>query len=97
MSERWIETEIRAALDETYQPAPELLAAAMAGIRDEQPRRRSWTWVAGLVAVSLALGTVAVFVSTPRNPTPHPNSASASLPKPIPQPITRTTLEAQIA
>ncbi len=100
MSESWIEGELRAALNETYRPAPELLPESMAAIRNEQPRQRSLTWVAGVVAVLLAVGTVAVFVSTRKNNIPRPNPTipiSASLPQPVPQPITRTTPGAQVA
>jgi hypothetical protein len=72
----------------------------MAAIRSDKPTGRHLTWVAGLVAALLAVGTVAVFVSTRSatishvNPT---NPAIASLPKPMPQPITRTTPGAQVA
>lgn len=100
MSESWIEEEVRAALNETYRPAPALLSVSMAAIRSDKPTGRHLTWVAGLVAALLAVGTVAVFVSTRSatishvNPT---NPAIASLPKPVPQPITRTTPGAQVA
>ena len=100
MSESWIEEEVRAALNETYRPAPALLSVSMAAIRSDKPTGRHLTWVTGLVAALLAVGTVAVFVSTRSasnshvNPTAH---AIASLPKPVPQPITRTTSGAQVA
>ena len=100
MSESWIEEEVRAALNETYRPAPQLLSVSMAAIRSDKPKGRNLTWVAGLVAALLAVGTVAVFVSTRSatishvNPT---NRAIASLPKPVAQPITRTTPGAQVA
>jgi hypothetical protein len=100
VSERWIEEEVRAALNETYRPAPALLSVSMAAIRSDKPTGRHLTWVAGLVAALLAVGIVAVFVSTRSatishvNPT---NPAIALLPKPVPQPITRTTPGAQVA
>lgn len=100
MSRSWIEDEVRAALDETYRPAPELLHASMTAVRNGQPTRRSLSWVAGVVAVLLAVGTVAVFVSARRSPSSAPtstNPASASLPKPVPQPVTRTSPGAQVA
>jgi hypothetical protein len=100
VSETWIEEEVRAALNETYRPAPALLSASMAAIRSDKPTRRTLTWVAGLVGALLAVGTVAVFVST-RSATNshvnHTNPAIASLPKPVPQPITRTSPGAQVA
>ena len=71
MSEREIEEEVRAALRETYRPAPALLRESMAAVRNEQPSRRALTWVAGAAAVVLAVGTVAVFVGT-RNIHPRP-------------------------
>jgi hypothetical protein len=100
VSERWIEEEVRAALNETYRPAPELLSVSIAAIRSDQPTGRQWTWVAGLVAALIAVGTVAVFVSTRSATVPHvtpTNPAIASLPKPVPQPITRTSAGAQVA
>jgi WD40 repeat protein len=100
VSERWIEGELRAALNETYRPAPELLSESMAAIRNEEPRQRSLTWVAGLVAALLAVGAVAVFMSTRTATIPKvnsPNPASGTLPQPVPQPITRTSAGAQVA
>ena len=99
MSESWIEEEVRAALNETYRPAPALLSASMAAIRSDKPTRRNLTWVAALVSALLAVGTVAVFVSTrsATNHVNHTNPAIASLPKPVPQPITRTSPGAQVA
>jgi hypothetical protein len=99
MSETRIQEEVRAALNETYRPAPELLSVSIAAIRSDQPQRRRLTWVAGLVAVMLAVGSVAVFMST-RTATRHvnpPNPTNASLPQPVPQPITRTSAAAQVA
>jgi hypothetical protein len=100
VSESWIEEEVRAALNETYRPAPALLSVSMAAIRSDKPTRRNLTWVAGLVAALLAVGTVAVFVSTRSATNSHvnyTNPAIASLPKPVPQPITRTSPGAQVA
>jgi hypothetical protein len=100
VSESWIEDELRAALKETYRPAPELLSVSMATIRSQHATGRSWTWVAGLVAALLTVSTVAVLVSTRTATTSHlnpTNPAIASLPKPVPQPITRTTSGAQVA
>lgn len=100
MSESWIEEEVRAALNETYRPAPALLSVSMAAIRSDKPTGRHLTWVAGLVAALLAVGTVAVFVSTRSATNSHvnpTNPAIASLPQPVPQPITRTTPGAQVA
>ncbi|HZK74064.1 MAG TPA: hypothetical protein VFD88_08695 [Clostridia bacterium] len=99
MSEREIEDEVRAALGETYRPAPALLRESMAAVRNDQPSRRALTWVAGAAAAVLAVGTVAVFVGT-RNINPRPNPVtpiSAALPQPVPQPITRTAPAAQVA
>ncbi len=100
MNETWIEEEVRAALNETYRPAPALLSASMAAIRSDKPPRRNLTWVAGLVAALLAVGTVAVFVSTRSATNSHVNRTSpaiAALPKSVPQPITRTSPGAQVA
>jgi len=98
VSEIRIEDEVRAALEEAYRPAPELLSVSIAAIRSDQPQRRPSTWVAGAIAVLLAVGTVAVFTST-RTVTRHglSNPISASLPQPISQPITRTSAAAQVA
>jgi WD40 repeat protein len=98
MSETGIEEEVRAALDETYRPAPELLSVSIAAVRNGEPQRRPLTWVAGAVAVLLAVGTVVVFNSTRTATRPGPsNPTSAGLPQPIPQPITRTSAAAQVA
>lgn len=99
MSEARIEEEVRAALNETYRPAPELLSVSIAAIRSDRPPPRQLTWVAGLVALLLAVSSVAVFMSirtatrqaNPQNPT------NTSLPQPVPQPITRTSAAAQVA
>jgi hypothetical protein len=99
VSEIRIEEEVRAALDETYRPAPELLSVSIAAIRSDHPQPRQLTWVAGVAAVLLALGSVAVFMST-RTSTRQlnpPNPTNASLPQPVPQPITRTSAAAQVA
>lgn len=98
MSNSWIEGEIKAALDETYRPAPWLLANSMAAIRHRRPARPAWAWVAGVAAFLFAIGSVAVFESVHQNQKPHTAPANASmLPKPIPQPITRTSPGAQVA
>lgn len=99
MNEIRIEEDVRAALKETYRPAPELLSVSLAAIRSDQPQRRQLTWVAGVVAVLLAVGTVAVFTST-RSASRHGPPISTtitSLPQPVPQPITRTSAAAQVA
>jgi hypothetical protein len=98
VSEVRIEEEVRAALDETYRPAPELLSVSIAAVRGSGPERRPLAWVAGVVAVLLAVGTIAVLNST-RTASRHgpPISNNASLPQPIPQPITRTSAAAQVA
>jgi DNA-binding beta-propeller fold protein YncE len=100
VSESWIEEEVRAALNETYRPAPELLSVSVAAIRSQQPRRHPLAWVAGLVAALLTVSTVAVFVATRNATTPRvssPTSTVALLPRPIAQPISRTSAEAQVA
>src|ERR1700682_391162 len=99
MSETRIQEEVRAALHGTYPPAPGLLSFSIAAIRSDQPQRRQLTWVAGLVAVMLAVGGVAVFISTrtATRPGNSPNPTNASLPQPVPQPITRTSAAAQVA
>jgi hypothetical protein len=99
VSEVRIEEEVRAALDETYRPAPELLSVSIAAVRSGEPQRRPLAWVAGVVAVLLAVGTVAVFTATRTGTRPvnSPNPTSSLLPQPIPQPITRTSAAAQVA
>ena len=101
MSESWIEGELKAALEEGYQPAPWLLSRSMAAVRIAQPGRQVWAWVAGIAAVLLAFGSIAVFESVRLSQTSnqaHNGPVNTSLlPKPIPQPITRTSPAAQVA
>jgi WD40 repeat protein len=76
------------------------MAESMSEIRDDQPRPRSWMWVAGVASILIALGAVATFVSlglTQRSHVQPAGQAKALLPQPIPQPITRTSAGAQVA
>jgi WD40 repeat protein len=99
MSEDRIERELRAALDEVYQPAPWLLSKTMAAVRSVRPARQSRPWVAGLAAVVLAVGSIAGYELVQKGQTTNGRIApiTSLLPKPIPQPITRTSLAAQVA
>lgn len=99
MSDSWIESEIKTALNEGYRPAPWLLANAMSAVRHGRraPQRRSW--LAAAIAIVLTVSAVAVFESLHRpQPAPLPRAVSSSqLPQPIKQPITRTAPGAQVA
>jgi hypothetical protein len=63
VSERWMEGEIRAALEEEYRPAPWLLANSIETIRRARPMRPARAWVAGGVAMLIAIGSIAVIES----------------------------------
>lgn len=99
MSESWIESEIKNALNEGYRPAPWLLSNAMGAVRRSRraPQRRSW--LAAVAAIVLTLSAIAVFESLHRpQSAPVPRALSSSLlPQPIKQPITRTAPGAQVA
>ena len=101
MSEGWIEFELKAALEETYRPAPWLLANSMSAVRNLRRGRQPLVWVAGAAVVILTISSLAVFESIRRhetsNPTQNPPASASLLPKPIPQPITRTSPGAQVA
>jgi WD40 repeat protein len=65
-----------------------------------RPRRRAWTWVAGIASISIALGAVATLASIRLGQHGRAHSASqgrTSLRQPTPQPITRTSAGAQVA
>lgn len=100
MSENWIEGELKAALDEVYRPAPWLLSSSVAAVRRARPGKRAWTWVAGIAALALAVGSVALFLSIRVSLSSHAHPAgqrATSLPPPTPQTITRTSPSAQVA
>lgn len=104
MSESWIETELKAALEEEYRPAPWLLPNSIAAVRgtaQHNQGRSSLRWVAGLAAALIAISSIAVLQSirqreSPTRPQATPINTS-QLPSPIPQPITRTSAGAQVA
>lgn len=101
MSETWIESELKAALEETYRPAPWLLSNAIAAARRTRPRRSAAAWLAGIAAALVAVSSVAIFetvrqLQTTNRPQSSPVTESL-LPKPIPQAITRTSAGAQVA
>ena len=99
MSESWIESEIKAALNEGYRPAPWLLSNAMGAIRHARPALQRRSWLAAATAIVLTVSAVAVFESLHRpQSAPLPKAVSSSqLPQPIRQPITRTAPGAQVA
>jgi WD40 repeat protein len=101
VSESWIEGELKTAIDEGYDPAPWLLSNSMAAVRNARPGRSAWAWVAGIAAVLLAFGSVAIFESLRHNQTPNQSHNApintSTLPIPIAQPITRTSPGAQVA
>ncbi len=101
MSESWLEEELKTALAEDYRPAPWLLSSSMAAVRRARPVRPAWAWVAGIAAVLLALGSIAVFESLRQIQTSNQSHNApintSVLPQPIPQPITRTSAGAQVA
>jgi WD40 repeat protein len=101
VSDGWIEGELKTALDEVYRPAPWLLPTSIAAVRRSRPGRPAWAWAAGIAAVVITLGSIAVFESGRHAQTvdqPHNAPIDTSvLPKPIPQPITRTSPAAQVA
>jgi len=101
VSQRWTEAELKAALDEVYQPAPWLLSNSIAAVRRARPRRPAWAWVAGIAAVLFAFGSIAIFESVRQaqmsNQSHNSPIKAPSLPQPIPQPITRTSRGAQVA
>lgn len=101
MSESWIEEELKAAIAEDYRPAPWLLSTSMAAVRRARPGRPAWAWAAGIAAVLLAFGSIAVFEAVRQTQTSNQSNNApintSLLPKPIPQPITRTSPAAQVA
>jgi len=101
VSERWIEEGVKAALNEDYQPAPWLLSNSMAAVRRARRGRPAWAWAAGIAAVLLAFGSIAVFEAVRQTQTSNQSNntpiSTSLLPKPIPQPITRTSPGAQVA
>jgi WD40 repeat protein len=101
MSEKWIESELKAALEETYRPAPWLLSNSIAAARRIRPKRSAAPWLAGIAAVLIAVSSIATFEAIRhyqnRN---RPQSSPVNawqLPIPIPQAITRTSAGAQVA
>ena len=99
MSESWIESEIKAAMDDSYRPAPWLLSNAMGAVRNARRAPQVRSWLAAATAIVLTISAIGVFESMHRpHPAPLPRSASSSqLPQPIKQPITRTAPGAQVA
>lgn len=101
MSETWIESELKAAFEEEYQPAPWLLSKSLSAVSEPRPGRTRYGWVAGLVAAAIAITSIGVFESVRQReslnrtlPTP---ANTSQLPNPVPQPITRTSPGAQVA
>lgn len=101
MSESWIEEQLKAAIAEDYRPAPWLLSNSMAAVRRARPGRPVWALAAGIAAVLLAFGSIAVFEAVRQTQTSNQSNNApintSLLPKPIPQPITRTSPGAQVA
>jgi WD40 repeat protein len=101
VSESWIEGELKAAIDEGYHPAPWLLSNSIAAVRLARPDRAAWRWAAGIAAVLIAFGSIAVFESLRHSQTSNQSHNApintSILPQPIPQPITRTSPGAQVA
>lgn len=66
MSAGWVEDELKAALDEAYQPAPWLLSRCMGAVRQLRPARPGQSaraWLAGATAVLIAASSIAIFES----------------------------------